>query len=147
MTQPILVMIHVLAATIWTGGHLVLATRILPLALQQKSPEIVVNFESRYEGIGIPALLVQIITGFWLAVLRLNTSADNQVDFSSTAAILVLAKVILLVATMILAYQARFRHIPELNAERLPALAKHIIGVTVLAVLFVVVGVFLRFVH
>ena len=45
---------------------------------------------------------------------------------------------------MILALHARLRLIPDLSAARLPALARHIAGVTVLAVLFVVAGVSLR---
>ncbi len=29
---------HVLAATIWTGGHIVLATVVLPRVLRQRTP-------------------------------------------------------------------------------------------------------------
>jgi len=36
MTFKILVLLHILSATIWTGGHLVLAIIVLPKALKKK---------------------------------------------------------------------------------------------------------------
>ena len=30
------IFLHVLAATVWTGGHLVLATTVLPRALRER---------------------------------------------------------------------------------------------------------------
>lgn len=62
-----IILTHILAATIWTGGHIVLATCILPPALQEKSPDLIESFESRFERLGVPALVVQVITGLWLA--------------------------------------------------------------------------------
>jgi uncharacterized membrane protein len=41
--------IHVLAATIWTGGHLVLALGFLPGALHERSPAVIEAFENRFE--------------------------------------------------------------------------------------------------
>jgi putative copper export protein len=55
----LLLFLHILAATIWTGGHIVLATVVLPRALRERSPESLLQFERGYEKIGIPALLVQ----------------------------------------------------------------------------------------
>ncbi len=57
---------HVLAATIWTGGHLVLATTVLPRALAARGPRILLDFESGYERIGMPALVVRVASGLWL---------------------------------------------------------------------------------
>jgi uncharacterized membrane protein len=62
-----MLLIHILAATIWTGGHLVLATVILPRVLRTKDPEYLLSYEAAYEKIGIPALLAQVISGIWLA--------------------------------------------------------------------------------
>ena len=59
--------LHILGATIWAGGHLVLALTILPDALRQQRAAIVSQFEQRFERIGLPALGVQIVTGLWLA--------------------------------------------------------------------------------
>src|SRR5256885_1975814 len=59
--------LHVIGACVWVGGHLVLATRVLPRALREKKAAIIQEFEHGYEQIGMPALGVQILTGLWLA--------------------------------------------------------------------------------
>ena len=63
----LLLLLHILAATIWTGGHLVLTLVVMPRVLRNKSPSELLQFESRYERLGIPALLIQVTTGLWLA--------------------------------------------------------------------------------
>jgi hypothetical protein len=79
----------------------------------------------------------------WLAY-RLLPDPGAWFAFGSPAATNIFAKVILLVLTLALALHARLRVIPRLNAERLPTLAAHVILVTILSVLFVVVGVGFR---
>lgn len=138
-----LLTLHLLAATIWTGGHLVLALSILPGALKHRSPEIIHQFESVYERIGIPALLILVMTGFWLAYQRLPDVGD-WFGFDNPNAVLISAKLILLGATTAFAIDARLRLIPNLDESRLSALAWHIIPVTFLSVLLVITGVGFR---
>ncbi len=138
-----IVLLHVLGATIWTGGHLVLAITVLPRALRAKDPSIVQQFEEGYERLGIPALVLQLLTGVWLAY-RLLPDPAAWFAFETPAAKHIFAKLVLLVLTLALALHARLRVIPRLSPERLPTLALHIVLVTVLAVLFVVVGVGIR---
>src|SRR5206468_3592572 len=64
----LLVVLHLLGATVWVGGHLVLSLVVLPRALAARDPSIVREFESGYERIGLPALLLQALTGVWLAL-------------------------------------------------------------------------------
>lgn len=135
--------LHVLAATVWTGGHIVLATVILPAALRHRSIENLRRFEQGYERVGIPALLIQIITGLWLAH-RLVPGLANWFDQSNPLARLVLVKLALLVITAALAVDARLRIIPRLTDEKLVSLAWHIVPVTIVSVLFVIVGVAFR---
>jgi putative copper export protein len=135
--------LHVLAATVWTGGHLVLATVVLPGVLRRGSPEELLRFEHGYERIGLPALLIQVVTGVWLAQ-RLVPGVANWFDLSSPSARLILLKLGLLLLTAVLAADARLRIIPNLGREGLASLAWHIIPVTVISVLFVVVGVTFR---
>ena len=66
MIIPFIILFHIIAAAIWTGGHLVLAIGFLPKALKDQDPSIIDFFESSYERIGTPALLFQVITGFYL---------------------------------------------------------------------------------
>lgn len=140
---PLLVLLHVLGACIWVGGHLVLALTVLPRALRARDPAIVLAFEGGFEKLGIPALLVQLVTGVLLARQWAPDLWHWAVPETPQAAIL-LFKLGLLVGTALLGAHARLRLIPRLNAETLPVLATHIIAVTVFAVLFAVAGVVLR---
>jgi hypothetical protein len=54
------------------------------------------------------------------------------------------AKLGFLAATIALALHARLKLIPRLTDTTLPTLATHIVGVTTLAVLFVLAGVVFR---
>jgi putative copper export protein len=142
MHQGVL-LLHILGATIWTGGHLVLAITVLPRALRARNPSIVQQFEGGYEKLGMPALALQLLTGLWLAYNLLPDPAA-WFGFESQAAAHIFAKLFLLVLTLALALHARLRVIPRLNAERLPTLAVHIVLVTILSVLFVALGVGFR---
>lgn len=139
MELKILVMLHVLGATVWAGGHLVLALGILPEALRRRDASIVLAFERRYERIGLPALVVQILTGLRLAMLYVDPS--RWLSFAEHTETTVGLKLMLLVATLLLAVHARLRVIPQLTNERLPVLAWHIVAVTVIAVAMVLIGV------
>ena len=139
----LILILHIVAATIWTGGHLVLAVTVLPRALKQRTVEELSVFESGYERIGIPALLVQFITGLWLAY-QFVPDVSQWLNLHTPAARLICIKLSLLVITVILAIDARLRVIPNLTEANLNSLAFHIVPVTVISVLFVVVGVSFR---
>lgn len=139
----IVLLFHLLAATVWTGGHLVLATAILPRALRERDAGAIREFEARYERLGIPALVIQVASGLWLAH-RLLPDPALWFDWSHPLGRLVTLKLSLLGVTVALAVDARLRIIPRLDQGNLRALAWHIIPVTVVAVLFVVVGLSFR---
>lgn len=139
----IMLLLHLLAATIWTGGHLILAVSILPKVLKQQSPQMLLSFESAYERIGMPALLVQVITGLWLAH-RMIPDVSQWLAFNDPVARLIGIKLVLLTLTVVFAIDARLRVIPKLSVNNLTAMAWHIIPVTLFSVLFVVVGVSFR---
>lgn len=134
--------LHVLGATVWTGGHLVLALSVLPKALKGRSIDDLVRFEGAFERVGIPALAVQVVTGLWLANRLLPY--EHWFSLGNSLSRVVLFKLACLLLTAGLAVDARLRLIPTLTAERLPALAAHIVPVTVLSVLFALAGVSLR---
>lgn len=135
--------LHILGATIWAGGHLVLALTVLPDALRQQRAAPVSEFEQRFERIGLPALAVQIVTGLWLAEHLLG-SPDHWFEGNPLART-VQIKLGLLAVTVGLAVHARFRVIPKLSDATLPTLAWHIRIVTLAAVLFVLAGASIRF--
>jgi putative copper export protein len=135
--------LHILGASVWTGGHLVLSLTILPRALRQRDPEVISGFEESYERIGLPSLAIQIITGLWLAH-RLMPRLADWFSFTTIASTHVALKLLLLLLTVVLALDARLRIIPRLTERTLPLLAGHVIAVTVVAVLSVLVGVGFR---
>ena len=136
-------LMHVLGATIWTGGHIVLVAVVLPRVLREKSPQLLLDFESRYEKIGMPALVIQVLTGLHLAH-RLLGENGAWFDFANPVSALITTKIILLFIMVLFALDARLRIIPNLNENNLVALAWHIIPVTIISILYVVIGVAFR---
>ncbi|HEU5290481.1 MAG TPA: CopD family protein [Cyclobacteriaceae bacterium] len=140
-----LILFHVLGATIWAGGHLILSIGFLPQALKTKDISIILNFESRYERIGIPALLIQVITGISMALIYVPFSEWG--NLSTSHHVYLWIKLGLLISTMALGIHARFFIIPRLTVERLSLLALHVILITVLAVALVITGLSFRFTY
>ena len=135
-----LILAHILGATVWTGGHIVLSLAVLPRVLKENSPERLLEFESAFERIGKPSMLVQIITGLLLAH-RLLPDVYLWLDWSNPVSRVVGMKLMLLALTILLAADAKLRVLPKLSNKNLWDMAAHIIAVTLLSVLFVIVGV------
>lgn len=138
-----LVILHTLGATVWTGGHLVLAVTVLPQALKNRDPDRIHAFEEHFENFGLLALLLQVMTGLWLTWMYFP-GFQNFFAFESYLSTYIAIKLGLLFGTLALAIHARFFIIPKLTKDTLNALAYHIIGITALAVLFVVMGTGIR---
>ena len=68
---PLLVIVHALAATVWTGGHLVLDLGVLPRALRAQSAAQIRAFEEVFEPLGLTALAIQVLTGLWMGLIYL----------------------------------------------------------------------------
>ncbi|MEE1652604.1 MULTISPECIES: CopD family protein [Brachymonas] len=137
-------LLHVLGATVWTGGHLILACTVLPRVLREQDVDGLLKFESAYERIGMPALLVQVITGFWMA-MQLQPDYGQWLAFGDPVTRLIGIKLFLLLLTVLLALDARFRVIPRLHQPgKLTDMAWHIVPVTLIGIVFVATGVSLR---
>ena len=139
----VLLLLHILAATIWTGGHIVLCVVVLPKVLEERSPEALLSFESVYEKIGMPALIVQVLTGVILAY-RMVPDIAQWFDVTNPVSHAIMAKLGLLALTVGFALDARLRVIPTLSDKTLTVMAWHIVPVTIFSILFVVVGVSFR---
>ncbi|MCF2875852.1 MULTISPECIES: CopD family protein [unclassified Tenacibaculum] len=111
-----------------------------PKALKKNDFSIVENFEKAYEPIGLPALLVLVISGISLALIRVPELA-NWFTLKSYFSKHIILKLVLLATTLALAIHARFFLIPK---RKLKPLAAHIILVTLVSILFVLVGVSFR---
>lgn len=139
----LILLLHLLGATIWTGGHIVLATVILPRVLKERSPRRLLEFEQAFEKIGMPALIVQVLTGLWLA-WHLVPDPIEWFNMSNPIAHGIAAKLLLLALTVAFALDAKLRVLPRFDESKLVDMAWHIIPVTVFSVLFVAVGVSFR---
>ncbi|GGX17734.1 CopD family protein [Aquimarina muelleri] len=133
MGLKLIIFLHIIAATIWTGGHLILSLVYLPKALKLNDFSIIESFESKYERIGIPSLIILIITGIYITTVY----APRLFDFNDHYTKHITIKLGLLLCTIALAIHARFFLIPK---KKLKPLAYHIIIVTILSVFFVFVG-------
>ncbi|WP_367105247.1 CopD family protein [uncultured Psychrobacter sp.] len=134
---------HLLGATIWTGGHLILALVILPKALASRNVEVLLQFEEPFEKIGMPALGVQIITGLWMAY-QLLPNIGSWFTLDNDLSVLISLKLLLLLLTFLVALHARFYMIPKLSADMLKAFSVNITLVTSFSVAFVIVGTLFR---
>lgn len=63
-----LLFLHIIGASIWVGGHLILSIRYLPNAVLKKEIGPLTQFEEKFEVVGIPALLIQVVTGIIMAI-------------------------------------------------------------------------------
>ena len=130
-----IIFLHIISATIWTGGHLILAITVLPKALSFNDFKIIETFESKFEKIGLPALLILVLTGLYITYQYTPDIFLFNLNDHYTKHILL--KFTLLFFTIGLALHAKFVLIPN---RKLKPLAYHIILVTILSVLFVFVG-------
>ncbi len=153
MLHKALVILHLLGATAWIGGHIVLVLVVLPAAMRAGDTKAVLHFERGYGRVGLTALAIQTVTGSLLANTWLG-GWGNILDFSVPAAHLVLAKLVLLAVTLMHAGYAFHRLLPRLAAVQditgsaatspLRRFALHAWITTMLAVLLLIVGASFR---
>lgn len=146
MNHHLLLIIHLLSATVWVGGHLVLLFGHLPQAIKTKDQNIILNYEKKYEPVGMTALVLLVITGILMAY-NYGVSVDYWFQFTSPIEKVISTKLLLLFMTVAFALSAQFRVIPKLknSSEKLPEMAFHIISVTIIGVLMLIYGSFIRF--
>ncbi|MFL0733559.1 MAG: CopD family protein [Prochlorococcus sp.] len=139
MLLPLLITFHVLAATVWTGGHLILSLRVLPKAIKEQSAKQISDFEKIFEPLALPALAVQAITGLWMTWIYLP-GGNGLFSFETPITALITTKLLLFAITIALAVHARLRLIPKLTNENIIGLAWHIRSITTVSVGLVVIG-------
>lgn len=142
----ILLIMHLIGATIWVGGHLVLAIGFLPKALKHRDFSYIEKFEKTYEPIGMPALLLLVITGVWMAY-DFGAKIGTWFSFGSPIETVVSLKIIGIFLTLCLAISAQTRVLPKLrngNLEKLPEMAVHIVLVTLIGITLLIFGSFFR---
>jgi hypothetical protein len=67
----LLVIVHALAATVSSGGHLELGLGMRPRALRVKGGAAIRSFEETFEPLGFTALAIQVLTRVWMGWIYL----------------------------------------------------------------------------
>ena len=142
MLIKLLILVHVLGASVWIGGHIVLLGVVLPQAMRHRDAARIIEFEKDYGRLGMLALGAQVITGLFLAARWLG--GWQAVRELSPTALLVMLKVVLLLTIAGFAHHATRRVLPGLSAETLDRFAFHARLVTALSILLAVCGVAIR---
>lgn len=114
MKHQITLIIHLLSATIWVGGHLILLLRYVPKAIKNKSLEELSIFRKNFEPIGMPSLLILIITGILMAY-DYNITFNRWFSFENSIEKIVSIKLILLLISLSLALITMKLVLPTLN--------------------------------
>lgn len=139
-----LLILHLIAATIWVGGHIILCFIFLPKALKNKAPEIIIDFEKQYGPVGMPALFVLIVTGVWMAY-DYGVPLQQWFAFSGGIETVVSTKLMLLFTTFAVAIHAQKAVIPKLSNQNLKEMALHILAITIIGIAMLVFGSTIRF--
>ncbi len=141
--KTIILLIHILSATTWVGGYLMLSFTSLPKALKNKSPENIDQLKKDYNKISIHILILQLLTGLWLAYYFVPDIA-TWFSFKLIYSHLIVGKLSLLVITFLLTVYARSKILPKLNENNLKAFALNIFVVTLLSIGFVFIGIMFK---
>jgi len=112
MSHHLLLIIHLLSATIWVGGHLLLVFGHLPQALKEKNQNIILNYEKKYEPVGMTALILLVTTGILMAY-KYGISIEYWFQFSTPIEKVVSTKLLLLLLTFVFAFSAHFSVFPK----------------------------------
>ncbi len=143
MKHHLLLVCHLLAATVWVGGHLFLSIRFLPEALKKKDASILKNFKDRFEPVGLPSLLILVVTGIWMAY-DYNVTFTQWFSFSNAIEKVVSIKLTLLFTSVAMAINAELFVFPKLKSDKLLPVAIQIITITLIGVTILVLGSLVR---
>lgn len=136
------IVLHVLAATVWTGGHLALVFMFLIPAIKKNNLEEVMNFEQKYEPVGMPALLILVITGLYQSYVFIP-NFSKWFDFSNHYSSHFSAKIIMILIIVSLALDMKLRVMKQKNIN-IFSFSWHVFVVTILSVLLVITGLSFR---
>jgi len=139
----VILMVHMLGASVWIGGHAVLMGIVLPKAIRENDPRRVQEFERGYGRLGLAALVAQVLTGPWLATRWIG---DWTTIFSEPTpqSHLVLSKITVLLLTAAIAGYTSRRVLPHVHERGLRTFAILASIATALAVVMLILGVGIR---
>ena len=136
----VLQLIHVIAATIWVGGHIILLISLVPDAVKRRDMSLVAEFEKRYGMVlGLPSLLIAGATGIAMAHRYHGWFSESWPIGAKIALFTALILIILLGRHEL--HRLRGKEVGE-DSRRF---AIHVLLVTAVSLMLVVMGWHLRF--
>jgi len=146
MNHHLLLIIHLMSATVWVGGHLILVASYLPRAIKEKNQNYILNYEKKYEPIGMLSLILLVLSGILMAY-KYGVTIEHWFEFATPIEKVVSTKLLLLFATLLFALSAQFKVLPKLNnnIKYLLEMALHILCVTIIGISMLILGSFVRF--
>lgn len=143
MLYKVMVMLHMLGASVWIGGHAVLVLMVLPHAVRENQPARVIQFERGFGRLGLVALIMQLVTGLWLAKRWIGEwSMLFRAPTPQTH--LIFSKLVVLILTIAIAGYTYHRVLPRLSERGLTLFALLSSTTTVLAIFMLILGVGIR---
>ncbi len=142
---PILVLVHVLAATMWVGAHLILVTGPLIKTIKFNDVKPTLEFYRAFSWPATIALIVAALAGILIAYLRYPPS--SWFDFGEPSG-RIGEKIVLFAALLIVSAYAHIKVVPVMRAggERAVRLTViYAIIATLLSLGFPVLGIMIRF--
>ena len=137
--------LHLLGASVWVGGHLYLLIRLMPRFISDDDVAGFLAFEKSYEPLGISALIIQVATGLYMmnAIAPIGLWGEPMGFLTA----LIHGKLTWLGLTILTALHARFRVVNKLqnntyNKNTLKIMGIHVALICLLSVAFVVTGAF-----
>jgi putative copper export protein len=141
--HQIILIIHLLAASIWVGGHLFLVLRILPATIQQNDISILSSFRAKFSKIGMPSLFVLFVTGVLMAYYY-DVTVTKWFSFSSPIEKIVSTKLLLLFISLIIAIHTQKFVFPKLTSESMLLAVIEITLVTIIGATMLILGSLVR---
>ena len=143
----LILILHLLGACVWVGGHLYLLIRLLPGFVRDNDVIGLLKFERNYEPLGMIALLTQVVTGLYMMHRLVPIGLWGQ--GMGALSMLIHGKLLWLALTLLTAVSARFGVIPKLqkgsnDPKLLKLMAVHVFLISVWGVAFVITGAFFR---
>src|SRR5690606_4076787 len=115
MSHHFLLIIHLLSATVWIGGHLILLITVVPKAVKSQNLSSILDVERMLERVGMWAVALLVLSGYFLAQ-RYGVQAAEWCAVETPVERVVSTKLTLLLVTVGLALSAQLRVIPRLKA-------------------------------
>jgi putative copper export protein len=146
MLFSIFLLFHVIGASVWFGGLMVLSCSILPKAKRAEDPGAIVRYFRHFLRIGYPALVVQVLTGPMLAT-RLIPKMSDWFAWENGTQDHIGSKLIMLPIIVIVSVQMQRKVLPRLEAGEATAIksaAKYGHSLTFLSFLMLLMGISLH---